>query len=76
MRVVACRDAVGVVALPDPGVRGEGNKELLKIVIETRERPLGCRQVALVGDDYIDMKPTMLVKPGDKVLVQPFAGLI
>ncbi|MDK9707814.1 MAG: Na(+)-translocating NADH-quinone reductase subunit A [Desulforhopalus sp.] len=25
------------------------------------------RQVALVGDDYIGMKPTMLVKPGDRV---------
>ena len=26
------------------------------------------RQVALVGDDYIGMKPTMLVQPGDKVV--------
>jgi Na+-transporting NADH:ubiquinone oxidoreductase subunit A len=26
------------------------------------------RQVALVGDDYIGMKPTMLVKPGDRVI--------
>ncbi len=25
------------------------------------------RQVALIGDDYIDMKPTMLVNPGDRV---------
>lgn len=25
-------------------------------------------QVALVGDDYIGMKPTMLVQPGDKVM--------
>lgn len=30
------------------------------------------RQVALIGDDYIGMKPTMLVAPGDKVrLGQP-----
>jgi Na+-transporting NADH:ubiquinone oxidoreductase subunit A len=27
------------------------------------------RQVALIGDDYIGMKPTMLVNPGDKVTV-------
>jgi Na+-transporting NADH:ubiquinone oxidoreductase subunit A len=27
------------------------------------------RQVALIGDDYIGMKPTMLVKPGDRVTV-------
>jgi Na+-transporting NADH:ubiquinone oxidoreductase subunit A len=27
------------------------------------------RQVALVGDDYIGMKPTMLVNPGDRVVV-------
>ncbi|MFW2365580.1 MAG: Na(+)-translocating NADH-quinone reductase subunit A [Desulforhopalus sp.] len=26
------------------------------------------RQVALLGDDYIGMKPTMLVQPGDKVI--------
>ncbi len=26
-------------------------------------------QVALIGDDYIGMKPTMLVKPGDRVIV-------
>ncbi len=26
------------------------------------------RQVALIGDDYIGMKPTMLVKPGDRVI--------
>ncbi|MBU1565276.1 MAG: Na(+)-translocating NADH-quinone reductase subunit A [Proteobacteria bacterium] len=26
------------------------------------------RQVALLGDDYIGMKPTMLVKPGDRVI--------
>jgi Na+-transporting NADH:ubiquinone oxidoreductase subunit A len=25
------------------------------------------RQVAIIGDDYIDMKPTMLVNPGDRV---------
>jgi Na+-transporting NADH:ubiquinone oxidoreductase subunit A len=25
------------------------------------------RQVAITGDDYIDMKPTMLVNPGDRV---------
>lgn len=27
------------------------------------------RQVALLGDDYIGMKPTMLVKPGDRVTI-------
>jgi Na+-transporting NADH:ubiquinone oxidoreductase subunit A len=27
------------------------------------------RQVALIGDDYIGMKPSMLVNPGDKVTV-------
>jgi Na+-transporting NADH:ubiquinone oxidoreductase subunit A len=27
------------------------------------------KQVALIGDDYIDMKPTMLVKPGDRVTI-------
>ncbi|MGB3212180.1 MAG: Na(+)-translocating NADH-quinone reductase subunit A [Desulforhopalus sp.] len=27
------------------------------------------RQVALIGDDYVGMKPTMLVKPGDRVIV-------
>jgi len=27
------------------------------------------RQVALLGDDYVGMKPTMLVNPGDKVAV-------
>ena len=27
------------------------------------------KQVALIGDDYIGMKPTMLVKPGDRVTV-------
>ena len=27
------------------------------------------RRVALIGDDYIDMKPTMLVNPGDRVTV-------
>ena len=27
------------------------------------------RQVALIGDDYIGMKPTMLVNPGDRVVV-------
>jgi Na+-transporting NADH:ubiquinone oxidoreductase subunit A len=26
-------------------------------------------QVALIGDDYVGMKPTMLVKPGDRVVV-------
>lgn len=26
------------------------------------------RQVALIGDDYVGMKPTMLVQPGDKVV--------
>ncbi len=26
-------------------------------------------QVAVIGDDYIGMKPTMLVKPGDRVVV-------
>jgi Na+-transporting NADH:ubiquinone oxidoreductase subunit A len=26
------------------------------------------RQVALIGDDYVGMKPTMLVQPGDKVI--------
>ncbi len=26
-------------------------------------------QVALIGDDYVGMKPTMLVKPGDRVTV-------
>lgn len=27
------------------------------------------RRVALIGDDYVGMKPTMLVEPGDKVVV-------
>lgn len=27
------------------------------------------RRVALIGDDYIDMKPTMLVNPGDRVTI-------
>ncbi|MGB3222599.1 MAG: Na(+)-translocating NADH-quinone reductase subunit A [Desulforhopalus sp.] len=27
------------------------------------------RKVALIGDDYIDMKPTMLVNPGDRVTI-------
>jgi Na+-transporting NADH:ubiquinone oxidoreductase subunit A len=28
-----------------------------------------CTQVALLGDDYVGMKPTMLVQPGDKVML-------
>ena len=37
---------------------------------EQKIRPANpVKQVALIGDDYINMKPTMLVNPGDKVTV-------
>ena len=81
MFVVARRDAVRVVTLPNPGVHLQGAEPLIQIVIDVRERLLGlsdydmfCTYSILESpmplEDYVATLRLTPVTEGDRTFIE------